>query len=118
MKLLVSLLITFLLTGCAVANMDSTGYTSVRYAQTFQKKDQIGYTNTAQRKVDLYACGVDKMQNLDDDSWSRGAAAKGEGIQQVMERIQNLENCMTNKGYVIFSYAQCGPLKAPTGLCN
>jgi hypothetical protein len=52
-----------LLTGCVVGNMDSTDYQYVKYAQTFQKLDKTGRTDTAQRKEDLTAAGAQKSQS-------------------------------------------------------
>ncbi|MFY9994951.1 MAG: hypothetical protein WAK61_08160 [Leclercia sp.] len=33
-------------------------------------------------------------------------------------RVEKLEACMQDKGYVVLGLDQCGPLKAPTGKCN
>ena len=106
------------LSGCAVGNMDSTDYQFVNYAQTFQKPATIGSTDTAQRKADLYSCGIDKNANLEDGSYSPSTAKPGETLQTVVARRKNIESCMKDKGYVIISYGECGPVKAPTGKCN
>lgn len=108
----------FLSTGCVVADMDSSNYTSVRYVQTFQKTDQVGRTDIVKRKSDLYSCGVSQSQNLDDNSWSRGGAKSDETFEQHVLRVKKVETCMKQKGYIVFGFDQCGPLKAPTGLCN
>ncbi|MCT4706080.1 hypothetical protein MUA03_09220 [Enterobacteriaceae bacterium H16N7] len=112
------LLSVFSLTGCVVANMDSSDYNYVPYIQTFQKKETVGHTNINQRKEDLFACGVDKKTNLDDDTWGRGEGKPGESLQQVVTRAEKLEGCMEKKGYIVYGFDQCGPLKAPTGKCN
>ena len=107
-----------LLNGCVVADMDSSNYTSVPYVKTFQKADSIGHTDHAQRKRDLYACGVDKSTNLDDGSWSAGDSTPEETLQQLIARTGKVEHCMKSKGYIVFSYGACGPLKKPSGKCN
>jgi hypothetical protein len=71
-----------LLTGCVVGNMDSTDYQYVKYAQTFQKLDKTGRTDTAQRKEDLYSCGVPRRANLDDGSWNGGSARPGKRFRK------------------------------------
>ncbi|WES70102.1 hypothetical protein [Superficieibacter sp. HKU1] len=108
----------FLLTGCLVTNMDSSNYKFVDYVQTFQKSTTIGHTDRAQRKTDLYSCGVDKNTNLDDGSWSAANAKPGDTLQTVVARRKKIERCMEGKGYVVFGYEACGPVKAPTGKCN
>jgi len=118
MKIAMSITSVFLLSGCVVANMDSTNYTAVTYVNTFQYKSQSGHTNRQIRKKDLYDCGVPQSQNLDDGSWSRGNSKPGEKLQQVVDRAEKVESCMSNKGYIIYGFDACGPLKAPTGLCN
>ncbi|HAF53423.1 MAG TPA: hypothetical protein DCL03_18065, partial [Leclercia adecarboxylata] len=55
------------LTGCVVADMDSTNYTSFPYIQTFQKPETMGHTNVQKRRNDLYECGVNKKLSL--NSW-------------------------------------------------
>lgn len=98
--------------------MDSSDYEYVSYIKTFQNKDRIGHTDSQKRKKDLYDCGVPQSQNLDDGLWSRGNSKPGETLQQVVDRVQKVESCMSNKGYIIYGFDACGPLKAPTGLCN
>ncbi|WP_223540768.1 hypothetical protein [Enterobacter sp. JBIWA003] len=99
-------------------NMDSSDYDYVPYIKTFQKNNTIGDTNIEQRKRDLYSCGVDKSTNLDDGTWSRGGSNPNETLQQSVSRAEKLESCMKSKGYVVYGFDECGPLKAPTGLCN
>lgn len=110
----------FLLTGCVVADMDSTNYTSFPYVQTFQKTETIGHTDVEQRRQDLYSCGVERRYPLDsnDKSWLRNAIRKGETDTQFDDRVLRVERCMKQKGYTIFGFSDCGPLKKPTGLCN
>lgn len=53
-----------MLAGCVVADMDSSNYDYVPWVQVFQKpKASGGLTNVAQRKVDLYTCGVNPRAN-------------------------------------------------------
>ena len=118
MKIVYISLSILLLSGCVVGNMDSSDYQYVPYVQTFQKIGEAGHTNQTKRKADLYSCGVDKNINLDDDSWRRGRSEPGETLQQVVARAEKIEGCMRNKGYIVYGFDQCGPLKAPTGLCN
>jgi hypothetical protein len=117
-KVLLAAMSALLLSGCVAMNMDSSNYAYVPYIKTFQKKDTIGHTNTEQRKKDLYSCGVEKNVNLDDGTWSRGGSNPNETLQQSVLRAEQLESCMKSKGYVVYGFDECGPLKAPTGLCN
>ena len=112
--------IVLLLTGClrVVADMDSSNYDYVPYVKTFQKADTIGHTDHEQRKRDLYACGVDKSTNLDDGSWSASNSTPEETLQQLIARNGRIVKCMKGKGYVVFGYDECGPLKKPSGKCN
>lgn len=110
--------IIFLLSGCVVADMDSTNHTAVPYSWTFQKPATLGHTDRVQRKTDLYACGVDKNIDVDSPSWGRGASWPGETTAQFFARTEKVEACMEGKGYVVLGFDQCGPLKAPTGQCN
>ncbi|EGT5662369.1 hypothetical protein AGJ34_18570 [Cronobacter dublinensis subsp. dublinensis] len=110
--------IVLLLNGCVVADMDSSNYTTVPYVQVFQKADTIGHTDHQQRKRDLYDCGVDKSVNLDDGKWSRSDSTPQETLQELVARTLQVEHCMESKGYIVFSYGECGPLKKPTGKCN
>ena len=118
MKILFSLTGIFLLTGCVVPDMDSSNYTVVPYVQTFQKVGHIGHTDREQRKIDLYTCGVDRGENLDNGSWYRNALMPGETSEELDKRVGKIEHCMERKGYQILGFDQCGPLKALTGLCN
>jgi hypothetical protein len=106
------------LTGCVVADMDSTNHTAFPYAQTFQKPATLGHTDRAQRRADLYACGVNKNLDVDRKIWLRGQLYPGETIEQMMTRVESVESCMKGKGYEVLGFNQCGPLKAPTGKCN
>ena len=120
MKIIKNCLLTavLLLNGCVVADMDSSNYTTVPYVKTFQQADTIGHTDPEQRKRDLYACGVDKSINLDDGNWSRSDSTPEETLQQLIARTVKVEHCMKSKGYIVFSYDECGPLKKTTGKCN
>ena len=112
--------IVLLLTGClrVVTDMDSSNYTAVPYVKTFQKADTIGHTDHEQRKRALYACGVDKNTNLDDGSWSSSGSTPEETLQQLIARTDKVESCMESKGYIVFGFDECGPLKKPSGKCN
>ncbi|POP45824.1 hypothetical protein CHU32_08425 [Superficieibacter electus] len=107
-----------ILGGCVVADMDSSNYHYPPYFQTFQKQGQMGHTDRTQRKADLYACGVDRNVNPDSEFWRRNVLLNGETMEQHDRRIDKLETCMENKGYVILDPSSCGPVKAPTGKCN
>lgn len=52
------------LTGCVVADMDSSNYDFFPYVQTFQKPQTMGHTDVQKRREDLYECGVDKKYSL------------------------------------------------------
>jgi len=117
MRMLMLSLAILNLTGCVVANMDSSDYRYVPYIQTFQKSGQQGHTDPVQRKVDLQSCGVDKA-NVDNPNWGSSSALPGETAQQIISRSKKLNSCMQSKGYIAYTYDDCGPLKAPTGLCN
>ncbi|MDW3569211.1 hypothetical protein ACOTR2_00440 (plasmid) [Enterobacter asburiae] len=118
MKILFPLTGIFLLTGCVVADMDSTNYEYVPYIQTIQKAGHIGHTDREQRKRDLYACGVNPKADLDYKYWQTDTGYPNQSLQQIITRREKIEGCMKSKGYVLFDYAECGPLKALTGLCN
>nr|WP_318381188.1 hypothetical protein [uncultured Enterobacter sp.] len=105
------------LTGCVVADMDSSNYTYVPWIKLFQKPEASGLTNVAQRKKDLYACGVNPKANLDDPSWSLNGVYPGESDEHFTARRDHTLSCMKEKGYKIYGFAECGPLKKPTGLC-
>jgi len=105
------------LTGCVVASYDPSDYEYVPYIQTFQKAGQQGHTDPVQRKVDLQSCGVDKA-NVENVRWNPGVGVPGESLKQSVDRARKLTSCMQSKGYIAYDYASCGPLKAPTGLCN
>ncbi|AUO63833.1 hypothetical protein WM46_03175 [Citrobacter freundii complex sp. CFNIH2] len=114
-----SLILSFALYGCVVADMDSSNYRYPPYVQTFQKPQSMGHTDVQQRRKDLYACGVSKSHPL--HSWDetfRRNSLDGESMEQHDERIFKLENCMEAKGYKIFDHSSCGPLKKPSGKCN
>lgn len=108
------------LTGCVVADMDSTNYTSFPYIQTFQKPETMGHTNVQKRRNDLYECGVNKKLSLNswDEKFRRNALQPGETIDQLITRTNKVEDCMKSKEYVLLDFGECGPLKKPSGLCN
>lgn len=108
----------FGLTGCVVADMDSSNYTAVPYVQIFQKEGQHGHTDPAQRSRDLHACGVPENVNPDSPDWQRVGVKQGETVDHALARAHKLEQCMRSKGYDTLDFSECGPLKAPTGLCN
>ena len=110
--------LVLLLTGCVVADMDSTNHTAVPYAQTFQKPATLGHTDRVQRRADLYACGVKKSVDVDSKTWLRAEVYPGETLDQMVARVEKVESCMKGKGYVVLGFDACGPLKAPTGKCN
>ena len=105
------------LTSCVVADMDSTNYTSVPWIQVFQKVDSTGQTNFRERKEALYSCGVDRSENLDDKNWGLNVVYPGKTIEETAERMDRVISCMKTKGYKVYSFNECGPLKAPSGLC-
>lgn len=115
-----SLIFCFGLTGCVVADMDSSNYRYPPYIQTFQKPQNLGHTDVQQRRSDLYACGVSRSYPLHswDETFRRNTLVDGESMEQHDERIFKLENCMAAKGYKIFDHGSCGPLKKPSGKCN
>jgi len=117
MRLLMLGFAALTLTGCVVASYDPSDYRYVPYIQTFQKAGQQGHTDPLQRKADLQSCGVDKS-TVDNPNWSAGSGLPSETLQQIIARREKLESCMESKGYIAYGYDSCGPLKAPTGLCN
>ena len=108
------------LTGCVVADMDSSNYRYFPYVQTFQKPQTMGHTNVQQRRNDLYSCGVDRKYSLNswDDEFRRNMLESGETEEQLDARTKKVENCMKSKGYIIHGFEECGLLKKPSGLCN
>lgn len=116
----VSLFFYLSLSGCVVADMDSSNYRYPPYIQTFQKPLSLGHTDVQQRRTDLYACGVSKNHPLHswDETFRRNNLVGGESMEQHDYRISKLENCMKEKGYELFDYGSCGPLKKPSGICN
>lgn len=118
MKALILPLIIFNLAGCVVADMDSSNYDFVPYVKTIQKTNSFGHTDPVQRKKDIYSCGVSKNINPDSDLWSRSYIPPGETVEEHLKHIAQTENCLKQKGYILLDFRQCGPLKAPTGLCN
>ena len=108
---------SFNLTGCVVADMDSTNYTSVPWIQVFQKVDSTGQTNFRERKEALYSCGVDRSENLDDKKWGLNIQRGNMTSAEMFDRNQRIFDCMRSKGYQVYGFNQCGPLKKPSGLC-
>lgn len=108
----------FGLTGCVVADMDASNYDYVPWIKLFQKPDAAGRTNAWQRKADLYACGVNPKADLDDPHWSLNGSYAGETSEQFNARRNQVLSCMKAKGYQVYGFAECGPLKAPTGKCT
>lgn len=106
-----------MLTGCVVADMDSSNYDYVPWVQVFQKPEASGLTNVTQRKVDLYSCGVNPRANLDGNNWSLNGIEPGETIESFNARSNHILSCMEGKGYKVYGFAGCGPKKSPTGLC-
>lgn len=106
-----------LLTGCVVADMDSTHYDYVPWIQLFQKQDATGRTSVTQRKADLYACGVNPGADLDDPHWSLNGSYRGETSAQFNARRDHILSCMKEKGYRVYGFSECGPKNAPTGRC-
>ncbi|WP_247650479.1 hypothetical protein [Enterobacter sp. Tr-810] len=106
-----------MLTGCVVADMDSSNYDYVPWVQVFQKPESTGLTNIAQRKTDLYACGVNPRANLDGKNWSLNGIEPGETSEHFDARRGHILSCMKEKGYKVYGFDECGPKKAPTGLC-
>lgn len=114
------ILLSFALTGCVVADMNSSNYRYPPYIQTFQKPQNLGHTNVQQRRTDLYACGVSRSYPLHswDETFRRNSLVDGESMEQHDNRIFKLENCMETKGYRMLDSSSCGPLKKPSGKCN
>lgn len=105
------------LTGCVVADMDSSNYHYVPWIQVFQKVDSTGQTNIRDRKEALYNCGVDRNENLDDKHWGLNGTSSNETPKEISERNDRIFACMKTKGYQVYGFAECGPIKKPTGLC-
>ncbi|EGT5710626.1 hypothetical protein AGJ35_05950 [Cronobacter dublinensis subsp. dublinensis] len=114
-----SILLTgiLMLTGCVVADMDSSNYRYVPWIQVFQKVDSTGWTNIRDRKEALYSCGVDRKEDLDDKNWGLNHFHGDETLADVIARNQGIFACMKNKGYNVYEFEECGPLKKPSGLC-
>lgn len=110
------LLLCALLTGCVVADLDSSNFRHPPNAHTIQKPGQLGHADVAQRTRDLYSCGLDK--NIAPDDFSRNQLRPGETSEGHTKRTSRLESCMQSKGYILQDFDKCGPLKAPTGKCN
>ena len=112
--------VVLLLTGClrVVADMDSSNYDYVPYVKTIQKKGMTGHTDRAQRKRDLYRCGLAKNVDPDYQAFNRNQLVDGETMAQHDKRIEHLESCMMDKGYIFLDFGECGPLKKPSGKCN
>lgn len=108
------------LTGCVVADMDSSNYDYFPYIQTFQKPQTMGHTDVQQRRIDLYDCGVERKYSLNswDEDFNRNQLQPGETLEQLTVRTTKVEGCMKSKGYVIRDFSVCGPRKKPSGLCN
>ncbi|ATF91693.1 hypothetical protein CO704_06135 [Cedecea neteri] len=105
------------LTGCVVGDMDSSNYHYVPWIQLFQKVDATGQTNIRERKEALYSCGVDRKENLDDKNWGLNAAQGNETLKEIVRRNDKIYACMKSKGYQVYGFSECGPLKKPSGLC-
>lgn len=108
------------LTGCVVADMDSSNYDYFPYVQTFQNPQTMGHTNVQKRRNDLYECGVDRKFSLNswDNKFIRNGVPPGETIAEHDARTKKIEDCMKSKGYVLLDFSECGPRKKPSGLCN
>lgn len=107
----------FQLTGCVVADMDSSNYRYVPWIQVFQKVDSTGWTNIRDRKEALYSCGVDRTEDLDDKNWGLNRQHGDETLAEGVARNQRIFACMESKGYNVYGFDECGPLKKPSGLC-
>lgn len=86
-----------MLTGCVVADMDSSNYDYVPWVQVFQKPEASGLTNVTQRKVDLYSCGVNPRANLDGNNWSLNGIEPGETIESFNARSNRILSCMEGR---------------------
>ena len=117
MRTVILLTILLNLAGCVVDNMDSSNYHYVPWIQVFQKVDATGQTNIRERKEALYSCGVDRSENLDDKNWGLNHADKNKTLKQIVEKNERIFACMKSKGYMVYGFDECGPLKKPTGLC-
>ncbi|WP_336194806.1 hypothetical protein [Hafnia paralvei] len=108
------------LTGCVVADLDSSNYDYFPYVQTFQKPQTMGHTDVQKRRDDLYECGVNKKFSLNswDEKFRRNSLQAGETMEQLDTRTKKVEGCMKSKGYVLLDFSECGPRKKPSGLCN
>lgn len=116
-RIIVVLAMTLNLTGCVVDNMDSSNYRYVPWIQVFQKVDSTGQTNIRERKEALYSCGVDRSENLDDKNWGLNHMRNNETLKQLADRNDLIVACMKGKGYQVYGFDDCGPLKKPSGLC-
>ena len=105
MKTLSVIACTFILSGCVVADMDSSNYDYVPWIQVFQKPQASGLTNVSQRKADLYACGVNPHADLDNGSWSLNGKMAQETEEQFNTRRDNILSCMEEKGYKVDGFS-------------
>lgn len=105
------------LTGCLVTPGDASDFTYVTWIQLFQKVDSTGWTNIRERKEALYSCGVDRKENLDDKNWGLNIMQRNQTLQEISTRNKKIYACMKSKGYEVYNFRECGPLKRPTGLC-
>jgi len=68
--------------------------------------------------LEILTGGGTKNRRDYNPNWSVGSALPGENLQQIVARRDKLDSCMKSKGYTAHDYIYCGPVKAPTGLCN
>lgn len=104
-----------MLTGCVVADMDSSNYDYVPWVQVFQKPEASGLTNVAQRKVDLYDCGVNPRADLDGANWSLNGIEPGETFKNFNTRRDHILSCMEKKGIQIVWFFGVRSEKGPVG---
>ena len=74
-------------------------------------------TNIGERREALYSCGVERRQSLDDKHWGLNVAYELETLQDITSRNKRIFACMKSKGYQVYGFDECGPIKKPTGLC-
>ena len=87
-------------------------------ALKYQKQGQLGNTDYEQRKEDMIECGVPRELYNDHLSGVFSRNMEEKNIEIIIARGDKFDQCMKDKGYIILSGKECGPVKENRGICK